>query len=482
MASGPPGLVSTTYVGSSAKGCRRWSRARWVRSDESMRSLAASQSGMKTAKGGPVIETRKSLHYGWILLIAVVFVMLAGSGIRAVFGVFIKPIEAEFGWTRQQLSGAAALSLFVLGAVGPTVGWLADIWGPRRVMLLSTVTLGIGTVLASFTGHLWQLYASAGVLMAMGAGGLGMATSATIAARWFVARRGLILGILGGAMSAGQMLVVPLSMVIIRLYGWRASFLWLGIGVLLLALPVIFAFVRDDPKDKGLQPYGAGTARGKAFGGVVDERRVPGSEAMGMPAFWLLASTFFVCGYTSNGLVLTHLIPHAAEHGFSEMHAAQALGLMGEMNIVGTVLSGWICDRFGRKGPLAFYYGVRGLSLIFLLYVWNVPSLHIFAAIFGLNYISTVPPTTTLTANIFGRYSVGSLSGWIFFAHHVRAALGAAVGGWVFQSTGSYSWAFISAALLAFLAVPMALAIKEAPVTRTPEPTPAPAGLPATAS
>ena len=203
---------------------------------------------------------------------------------------------------------------------------------------------------------------------------------------------------------------------------------------------------------------------------------------MQVPAFWLLAGTFFICGYTSNGLVLTHLVPHAAEHGFSEMHAAQALGVMGAMNILGTVASGFICDRFGRKGPLAFYYGVRGLSLLFLLYVWNVPSLHIFAAIFGLNYISTVPPTTTLTANIFGRYSVGSLSGWIFFAHQVGAALGAAVGGWVFQSTGSYSWAFISAALLAFLAVPMALAIKEAPATRTPEPTPAPAGLPATAS
>src|SRR3984893_17458415 len=292
MASGPPGLVSTTYVGSSAKGCRRWSRARWVRSDESMRSLAASQSGMKTAKGGPVIETRKSLHYGWILLIAVVFVMLAGSGIRAVFGVFIKPIEAEFGWTRQQLSGAAALSLFVLGAVGPMVGWLADIWGPRRVMLLSTVTLGIGTVLSSFVGHLWQFYISAGLLMAMGAGGLGMATSSTVAARWFVARRGLILGILGGAMSAGQMLIVPMAMVIIRLYGWRASFLLLGLRVLVRAVPMILAFVRNDPADMGVRPYGAGTAAGAAFGGVKDERRVPVSEAMGVPAFWLLAVTF----------------------------------------------------------------------------------------------------------------------------------------------------------------------------------------------
>lgn len=423
-----------------------------------------------------MIKTRQSLYYGWILLAAVVFVVLAGSGIRAVFGVFIKPIEAEFGWTRQQLSGAAALSLFVLGAVGPAVGWLADIWGPRRVMLLAAATLGVGTILASFVAHLWQLYASAGVLMAVGAGGLSMATISTIAARWFVARRGLILGILGGAMSAGQMLVVPLSMVIIHLYGWRSSFLWLGIGVLLVALPLILAFVRDDPKDMGLEPYGKGTPAGKVFGGATDERRVPVSEAMGVPAFWLLALTFFVCGYTSNGLVLTHLIPHAAEHGFSEMHAAQALGLMGAMNIVGTVLSGWICDRYGRKGPLAFYYGVRGLSLIFLLYVWNVPSLHIFAAIFGLNYISTVPPTTTMTANIFGRLSVGALSGWIFFSHQVGSAIGAWAGGAIFDVTGSYSWAFLSAAVMAFVAAGLSLLIKEVPVGAKPTRRPTPTG------
>jgi MFS family permease len=428
-----------------------------------------------------VTETPKRLYYGWIMLVAVVFVMLAGSGIRAVFGVFIKPIEAEFGWSRAQLSGAAALSLFVLGAVGPMVGWLADVWGPRRVMLLSTAILGAGTLLSSFVGHLWQFYISAGLLMAMGAGGLGMATSSTVAARWFVARRGLILGILGGAMSAGQMLIVPMAMVIIRLYGWRASFLWLGIGVLVLALPMILAFVRNDPADMGLRPYGAGTAAGAAFGGVKDERRVPVSEAMGVPAFWLLAVTFFVCGYTSNGLVLTHLVPHAAEHGFSEMHAAQALGLMGAMNIVGTVASGWICDRFGRKGPLAFYYGVRGLSLIFLLYVWNVPSLHVFAAIFGLNYISTVPPTTTLTANIFGRLSVGALSGWIYFSHQVGSAIGAWAGGAIFDATGSYAWAFLSAAVLAFIASGLSLLIKEVPISARPSPRPAPEGAPVAA-
>ena len=426
--------------------------------------------------------SRGTLHYAWVVLGALVVVMLLGSGLRAVFGVFIKPMEATFGWDRAALSGAAAISLLLLGAAGPIVGWLADQWGPRRVIFVSAILLGLGAVLSSRVSALWQVYLTCGVLMGLGAGGVGMSTGAALAARWFESRRGLVMGLVGGAMSAGQLVIVPLAVWLTLTYGWRQSFLYLGLLLFVIAIPITLLFVRDDPAQKGLRAYGAGQAIAPGGPAAPTEGRTRVTDAMQVPAFWLLAGTFLVCGYTSNGLVLTHLVPHAAEHGFSEMHAAQALGVMGAMNILGTVASGFICDRFGRKGPLAFYYGVRGLSLLFLLYVWNVPSLHIFAAIFGLNYISTVPPTTTLTANIFGRYSVGSLSGWIFFAHQVGAALGAAVGGWVFQSTGSYSWAFISAALLALLAVPMALAINEAPVTRTPQPTPAPAGLPAAAS
>jgi MFS family permease len=429
---------------------------------------------VKTSRGG--------LHYAWVVLGALVIVMLLGSGLRAMFGVFIKPMEATFGWDRASLSGAAALSLLLLGAAGPFVGWLADQWGPRRVIMLSVVLLGIGTILTSRVTALWHVYVTAGILMALGSGGVGMSTAATVAARWFEGRRGLVMGVIGGAMSAGQLVVIPLAVALTLTLGWRQSFVWLGILLFAVAVPLTFLFIRNDPTDKGIRAFGAGQVGGAGGAPIPPEGRTGIGDAMQVPAFWLLAGTFFVCGYTSNGLVLTHLVPHAAEHGFSEMHAAQALGVMGAMNILGTVASGWICDRFGRKGPLAFYYGVRGLSLLFLLYVWNVPSLHIFAAIFGLNYISTVPPTTTLTANIFGRYSVGALSGWIFFSHQVGAALGAAVGGWIFQATGSYSWAFVSAALMAFLAVPMALAIKEAPVNRTPSKTAATAGLPAAAS
>lgn len=415
---------------------------------------------------------RGGIHFAWVVLGAVMLVMLAASGLRSVFGVFIKPLEAEFHWDRASLSGAAALSLFLLGAVGPFAGRLADRWGPRRLLALSLLILGIGTILSSFVKSLWHVYIASGILMAVGAGGAGMATAASVSARWFETRRGLVIGFLGGAISAGQLIVVPLAMGLTVSYGWRQSYLWLGLGLFALILPLSIWLVRNDPGERGLKPYGAGHAVPSAgMTSLPAERRVSLTEAAQVPAFWLLVATFFVCGYTSSGLVLTHLIPHSMEHGFSEMAAAQALGVMGAMNILGTVASGWICDRFGRKGPLAFYYFFRGLSLLFLLYVWNVPSLQLFAAIFGLNYISTVPPTTTLTANIFGRYSVGELSGWIFFSHQVGAALGAAIGGWTFDWTGSYAWAFVSAAVLAVIAAGLSLLIKEEPVS--PRTTPA---------
>ena len=184
--------------------------------------------------------------------------------------------------------------------------------------------------------------------------------------------------------------------------------------------------------------------------------------------FWLLVGSFWVCGYTSVGLVLTHLIPHATEHGFHGSQAAQVLGVMGAFNIVGTIASGWICDRYGQKIPLAAYYGLRGLSLVFLPYVGTLAGLFAWAVVFGLNFISTVPATTALTAKIYGRYSVGELSGWIFFSHQIGSAVGALAGGYLYDRLGDYTVAFHSAALVAFAATIMVLAIRERPVTRRP--------------
>ena len=417
------------------------------------------------------------VHPAWIVLGALTVCMLAGSGLRSVFGVYIKPMEAEFGWTRGALSGAAAVSLLLLGAVGPFVGRLADRWGPRNVIAISLFVLALGAIGSSFIQKLWHVYVMTGVFMALGAGGVALTTGSTVVARWFEARRGLAIGIAAGGMSAGQLIVIPLATALTVWFGWRTSFLWLGIGLLVLVLPVCLALIRNNPEDRGARPYGAtGPAPTRA---EAEATRVAGrvgvSEAAQTLPFWLLMGTFFVCGYTSNGMVLTHFMPHALEHNFTAFQASSALGVMGAMNIMGTLASGWICDRFGRRGPLATYYFVRGVSLLFLLYVWNVPSLHLWAALFGLNYISTVPPTTTLTANIYGPYSVGELSGWIFFAHQVGSALGAALAGWVFELTGTYSSAFVSAAVLAFVAAGLAMMIREEPFVSRPTVAPAPA-------
>jgi MFS family permease len=410
------------------------------------------------------------IHPAWIILGILNLCMMSGSGLRSVFGVYIKPMETEFGWGRGALSGAAAISLLLLGAAGPIVGRLADRFGPRRVLLSCMVMLAAGSIGASFIQQLWHVYLTTGLLMGLGAGGLALTTGSTLIARWFDTRRGLAMGMAAGGMSAGQLVIIPLATVLTVYYGWRTSFLWLGLGLVVLVLPLALWLIRNNPEDDGQRPYGAtGPVQSAAAVAAVQKAgRISVTEAAQTLPFWLLMATFFVCGYTSNGMVLTHFMPHALEHNFSAMQASTALGVMGAMNIIGTLGSGWVCDRFGRRGPLATYYFVRGLSLLFLLYVWNVPSLHVWAAIFGLNYISTVPPTTTLTANIYGRYSVGELTGWIFFAHQVGAALGAALAGWIFEWTGSYSSAFVSAAVMAFVAAGLTMLIREQPLSARP--------------
>jgi MFS family permease len=408
------------------------------------------------------------VHYAWTILVGVALALLAASGIRSAFGVFIKPMEAEFGWDRTALSFVAALSFMVNGATGPVVGRLADRWGSRIVLAASGVLLGVGALGAALIVSLWQLYATVGVILAIGGGAASTGVAAVVVTRWFEARRGLALGIVGGAMAAGQLLVIPLAMGLTMRWGWRTAFVVLGLAFLAAVLPLVLGVIRNNPRDMGLTAYGAGVD-GQAPGAPrPDERRTTLTEAAGTAPFWLLAGSFWVCGYTSSGLIMTHLIPHATEHGFHGAQAAQALGVMGAFNIVGTIASGWICDRFGQKVPLAAYYGLRGVSLLFLPYVGTLPGLFAWAVVFGLNYISTVPATTALTAKIYGRYSVGELSGWIFFSHQIGSAVGSLAGGMLYDRFGDYTMAFHSAALVAFAATLMVLAIRERPASRRP--------------
>jgi MFS family permease len=418
--------------------------------------------------------TRSHLHPAWIVVFAVALTMMTASGVRTAFGVYVKPMEVEFGWSRAALSEVAAMSLLLLGVVSPLAGRLADRWGGRRVMTLSIVLLGAGAISSAFVSRLWHVYVTAGILMALGSSGAGLAAGSAVIARWFESRRGVAFGLASSAISLGQLGIIPLAAAITLSYGWRTSYFVLGLGLLAFVLPVAAGFIRNAPEERGIQPYGATEPlrTSAEIGALRRAGRMSLLDAAQFPQLWLLMGTQFACGYTSLGMILTHFMPHTLEHGFTEIQASVALGVMGAMNVVGTIASGWICDRFGRCGPLATFYAVRGVSLLLLPYVWTVPALHLWAVIFGLNYFSTVPPTTTLTVNIFGRHSVGELSGWIFFAHQVGAALGAALAGWVFEATGTYTTAFVSAAVVAFIGGALTLFIREEPVGSRPTPTP----------
>jgi MFS family permease len=386
-------------------------------------------------------------------------------------------MEEEFGWSRTELSLVASLSLFLYGAVGPFVGRFADRWGPRKVLAAAAVLLGLGTLGSSAVSSLPQLYFTAGVITSVGAGGAALSVAASAVMRWFDKSRGLALGAAGAGVAAGQLLIVPLVMTISVAWGWRQSLVILAAGMFALILPLTLLLVRNSPQDMGLAPYGASEPPAAMPAGDPAAERTSIRQAVKTFPFWLLAGSFWVCGYTTSGLVLTHFIPHATEHGFYPSQAAQALGIMGALNIIGTLASGWVCDRFGAKGPLAAYYLLRGLSLLFLPFVGTLPGLFAFAAIYGLNYISTVPATTSLTARIYGRYSVGELSGWIFLSHQVGAAVGSFFGGFAYDHFHNYTLAFHSAATLAFIAVGLVLLIPEKHTYQKPEIVPSAVGF-----
>ncbi|MFB3816295.1 MAG: MFS transporter [Candidatus Methylomirabilales bacterium] len=416
--------------------------------------------------------SRPQLHYAWVITGVTCLALLAVAGVRSSFGVFIQPLEQEFGWDRAAISVTAVLSMLLYGALGPLAGRLADRHGPRWVLAASVLLAGAGALASAGVSQLWQFHVTYGLLTSIGSGGAAMVTAAAMTSRWFAAHRALVMGLAGAGVSAGQLVFLPLAARLEIAHGWRASFLVMGAILVALVFPAIVFLLRDDPKELGLTPYGGPEAGGGAA--FTGPKETTLAEALRHREFWLLLGSFAICGYTSTGLIGVHLIPHAVEHGIPKMAASSAMGLMGAMNVIGTTASGYIADRWGRRIPLAGYYFLRGLSLFLLLGVSGPPSLHVFAILFGLNYISTVPPTSMLTADLFGRRSVGTLFGWIFFSHQVGAALASYVGGAVHDRTGGYDPAFVSAGVLGILAAAMVLAIRDRP------PAPA-ASAPATA-
>ncbi|MDO8689800.1 MAG: MFS transporter, partial [Dehalococcoidia bacterium] len=307
--------------------------------------------------------------------------------------------------------------------------------------------------------ELWQLYILWGVMTGLGTGALAGSLGAVVATRWFKARRGMVIGLFSSATSMGQLVFIPLLMAITVAAGWRSAVILLAVIGAAVALP-IGLLMRNSPSDKGLLPFGDSGAAGTAFQKLEETRSTTVREAIRGREFWLLAFNLFICGYTTTGLITTHFISFSLEHGFDETMTAGTMGVMGAMNMVGTLTAGWLTDRYDNRKLLAVCYALRGLSLVALPFILEAPQLLFFAVIYGLDWIATAPPSINLTATIFGKGSLGTVYGWIFFSHMLGASVAAFAGGYLHGLLGSYNLVFISAAMMLFMAVPASLFIR----------------------
>ena len=437
-------------------------------------------------QGQPRSPIPLPFHYAWLIVAVTFFASFNGAGIRVVPTVLILPLEEDFGWSRSAITFGISLNLFLYGAVAPVAGWFLDKIGPRRVMLTSLTMLATGLVATTFVTQLWQYWLTWGVLVGLGAGGMSGVLSASVAHRWFNARRGLAVGILSSGSSTGQIVFIPLMLFVVAYVGWRMGS-YLLVACTATAVTLVWLLMRDKPEDVGLEPYSE--RPGAQAAPVVDkpaakpEEAKPAAPVMGIrdavktPTFWLLCGVFSICGGTANGLIGTHLLPHALENGFDRLTVASAIGIMGTMNVCGTLMSGWLADRVDPRKLIAAVFTLRGLSLFYLLLVDNTAGLILFTIVYGLDWFATVPPVVMIAGQTFGKQSIGRIYGWIFLAHQVGGSAMAFAGGLLFDYVGNYNMAFFAGGWMGLMAAAFGLSIR--PMKTPPPVAPQPAGAPA---
>lgn len=402
---------------------------------------------------------RFPFHYAWLILVIVFFVTLTGGGIRSASSVLIQPFEMEFGWSRVVISSVIGLNLLLSGLGSPLAGWLIDRFGPRRISIWTLCIIGSAIIGSLFMSSLWQFYLYWGLMIGLSSSGIGSVIAGPVVNSWFITKRGLALGIINSSVAASQIIFLPTLIMVINSVGWR-----FGLKILLPVIAVVLFFVvfwlRNDPDDIGLEPYGG--TREILGGGATAKATGPGvsmSIAIRSSTFWLLVGSFFICGGTSLGLIGTHFIPHTLDHGIPPGTTATTIGLMGAMNFLGVIFSGWLTDRIDPRKILLFVFSLRGLSLLVLPFINDSTGLYLFGIIFGLDTAATIPPVIALTSDIFGKRSLGMLYGFIFLAHQVGASLAALGGGALRDSLGNYQMAFILSGGIALIAAALALGI-----------------------
>nr|WP_245839488.1 MFS transporter [Mycobacterium aquaticum] len=407
------------------------------------------------------------VHWAWVVAAVSFVAILGAAGFRSIPGVMMNPLHHEFGWSHGTVGLAMSVNMTLYGLTAPFAAALMDRFGVRPVLTVSLLLIATGSAVSTLMTASWQLVLLWGVLVGIGTGSISMGFVATVATRWFDARRGLVTGVLTAASATGQLIFLPVVAAVTTAHGWRWASLIVAAAALAV-VPLVALFMRNYPSDKGLAPYGAHAIAPPtplptgSFSAAFDGLRI-GSQ---VPAFWLLAGSFAICGMTTNGLIGTHFIPAANDHGMPTTVAAGLLATIGIFDVAGTVFSGWLTDRVDPRVLLLVYYAGRAVSLLLLpslLSPHAEPSTWVFVLFYGLDWVATVPPTIVLCREYFGDRSP-VVFGWVFASHQLGAAVAAAGAGWLRDLNGSYDVAFYLAAGLCFVAAAFSASIRKVQV------------------
>jgi MFS family permease len=427
----------------------------------------------------PAALARRNIHYGWVVVAVTFLTMLVTAAAMGSPGVMIVPLEREFGWENAQISTALALRILLFGLFGPFAAALMNHFGVRRVVVSALTLIAAGFLVSLGMSRVWQLIFLWGVVIGFGTGLTAIVLGATVATRWFTQRRGLVVGILSASSATGQLVFLPLIAELTERFGWRMALVFVC-GLLAVAALAAAALMRDRPSDLDLPSYGeTAVTPPPPAGGLASLLLAPLvalRDAAGVPLFWVLFATFFICGASTNGLIQTHFITLCGDYGLTAVSAASVLAMMGIFDFAGTIGSGWLSDRFDNRWLLFWYYGLRGLSLLYLPFTdFTFYGLSLFAVFYGLDWIATVPPTVKLTADRFGRERAAIVFGWIFAGHQIGAATAAFGAGFSRTEFASYLPAFFVSGALCLIAAGLVLTIAKPTAAGLSAPAPAPA-------
>ncbi len=410
----------------------------------------------------------KRVHRAWFVALSVFLVLIASAAFRSSVGVMLDPIEDTFGWSRSSTSLAVAINLIFYGLTAPFAAALMERYGVRVIASLALIFISSGSLLTLVMNQTWHLVVLWGVLIGLGTGSTALVFGSLVVGRWFEKYRGVVFGVIGSAFATGQLIFLPIIAHTIENSGWQEVSRWVGIGALIL-VPLVWFTIADSPAQVGLLPLGVDAQNYsppmKVKSGGFETATKAISELISVyksRIFILLATTFFICGWTTNGIISTHFVPAAHDHGMSTVTASGLLAIVGIFDIAGTIGSGWLSERFDPRKLLAIYYSLRGVALLAVPIVLGPnPDIPIFLTmmLFGLDWVATVPPTVILCQRAFGVEKGSVIFGWVFASHMIGAAIAASFSGLIRDQLGNYTMAWYFAGFLALLAGVLALMI-----------------------